>query len=78
MKRFASMLSMLLQAHNLSMLHESFVEGMCHAMQGVVQLLRHLTPLVQQGNLVEQLEDVIDDKTTNEVLPGPAQHNAQV
>ena len=31
------------------------------------ELLRHLTPLVQQGNLVEQLEDVIDDKTTNEV-----------
>ena len=36
-------------------------------MQGVAQLLRHLTPLVQQGNLVEQLEDVIDDKYTNEV-----------
>ena len=35
--------------------------------QGVAQLLQHLTPLVQQGNLVEQLEDVIDDKTTNEV-----------
>ena len=36
-------------------------------MQGVAQLLRHLTPLVQQGNLVEQLEDLIDDKYTNEV-----------
>lgn len=36
-------------------------------MQGVAQLLRHLTPLVQQGNLVEQLGDVIDDKYSNEV-----------
>ena len=33
----------------------------------MAQLLGHLTPLVQQGNLVEQLEDVIEDKTTNEV-----------
>ena len=33
----------------------------------MTQLLRHLTPLVQQGNLVEQLEDVIDDKIRNEV-----------
>ena len=36
-------------------------------MQGVAQLLRYLTPLVQQGNLVEQLEDVVDDKFGNEV-----------
>ena len=36
-------------------------------LQGVAQLLRNLTPLVQQGNLREQLEDVIDDKYTNEV-----------
>lgn len=36
--------------------------------QGVAQLLQHLSPLVQHGNLVEQLEDVIDDKTANEVV----------
>ena len=36
-------------------------------LQGVAQLLRNLTPLVQQGNLREQLEDVIEDKYTNEV-----------
>lgn len=41
--------------------------GLCGDVQGVAQLLCHLTPLVQQGNLVEQLEDVIDDKTKNEV-----------
>ena len=35
--------------------------------QGMTQLLQHLTALVQQGNLVEQLEDVVDDKITNEV-----------
>ena len=36
-------------------------------MQGVSEVLLYLTPLVQQGNLVEQLEDVIDDKFSNEV-----------
>ena len=35
--------------------------------QGVLQLLRHLTPLVQQGNLLEQMEDLIDDRFGNEV-----------
>ena len=43
-------------------------------MQGMSQLLRHLEPLVQQGNLVEQLEDVIEDKTANEVSCQPDKH----
>lgn len=37
--------------------------------QGVIQLLRHLTPLVQQGNLLEQMEDLVEDRFGNEVTP---------
>ena len=39
----------------------------CLAWQGVAQLLRCLTPLVQQGNLLEQIEDLEQDKLNNEV-----------
>lgn len=39
----------------------------CVIWQGVAQLLGYLTPLVQQGNLLDQIEDLEQDKLNNEV-----------
>ena len=43
-----------------------------YGVQGVTQLLRHLTPLVQQGNLLEQVEDLVEDRTGTEVRCTPS------